>query len=881
MKNTNKWHLTDGEECVGTLSSDATRGLSSRDAAGRLKRNGKNDIWKIKRASVKGYALEVLSDLATVLLIVTAALAAVFDYRAEAVAICVILLVGGVLRVVTYIRAQRIFETMSRAVIPKTGVVRDGRVHMISSEDVVTGDILLLFAGDTVPADARIIQADNLAVSEDRITENKGAVPKSAATLDEGISVSVERRSNMLFAATTVVSGNARAVVTSTGRRTYVAARHGGLVIPAGEEIALISRLEVWCRYASLIMLGAVVVITFAALLRSSGAGNAASVFLSAISLAVASMSEYFCAIGRIIIANSVWAIKDSAAVKDAAAVEKIAETDCIIVASADMLKSGEITVDGGFSAEGAFSGALESKIFDRLLWMIHATTGALPAGVSFGGRGGDAYYDTVRRVCAENASSPLKPDGYSVRAYRRAGDDRSGGVDTVLISANAEITAVCGGSYARILALCSDYEADGEVRPLSDSVKRRIAEMCAEYEGEMATVIAVAKSETPFNNLTKIHAIQEKMTFVGFVALAEPLADNAAENIAVMRDAGYSFVLLSKGTDTEKAIAEKSGILRNTDRILAERECADLYSFSLDKGECALVNIPSGQAGAHAAEQLVAALKRGGRHTAYIGSRPADIRAMTGADVSFASVTDAPAVRTPLVLSSRADVPVSAESGGFVGAVSAVGASRSALLKIRQAISYMLSSQIARLAIMIGGAFFGSPLMNSVQLLILGLIVDFIAVLCISHGRPKKGSAAISLGETGLYKFDKSVMLPVLMGLIWGVTAIAAPYIAGVIAGGYSHGGAVTAMFAASLACSLICAAENGALPERGGVSGAHAAVLICFGVLAVALGVMAFAFPPFTALIGGSLDIASAVSAAAAPVFVLITYEICKKIG
>lgn len=886
MRSGNRWHLMSAEETLDQLRVDQSVGLSTKEASARLRRNGNNNIWKIKRASVWGYALEVLSDMATVLLIVTAILAAVFKYHSEAIAICIIILLGGALRVFTYIRAQRIFEDMSRRVIPRTRVVRDGKVYMISSENVVAGDILLLGPGDTVPCDARIISASDLAVAENKITENDAPVHKNESVLNASSHngfIAVESRSNMLFAATTVVSGNCRAVATSTGSRTYVAARHGGLIIPSGEEIPLISKLSVWCKYASLVMLAAVIVITFAALLGGDGTNSAVTVFLSVMSLAVASMSEYFCAIGCIVIANSMRDASDKAAIKDAASVEKIASVDCIVIPSVSMLKSGRAEIAGYCVGDRLNRGVRGfSSNLDMLLSYTYASTGALPGAL--GGYYGktDSYVDAVRRICEENKGSALGTGARAIKAYRRACEENSGGVDTVLLACDDGIDAVCAGDYSRVLSMCTELWSEGGSRPLTDLIRKKIIAECSAYEAETATVIAIAKRKSPFNNFSRIRAIQSDMTFVGFIAVSEPLIDGIEEKIRSCREAGYSFLLFSEGSHVEKAIAEKCGIITNRDRILSPKECTDIYTFSLDSGECAMALLPLGDAGVTAAGRMIECLEKDGRRCAFIGNGISDVAPMTNASVAMAAISKTSMARVPILLLSRSDVLLYTENsaGGFDCALHAVRYARGALVKIRKTVSYMLTSQIARLVIMISGAFFHTPLVNSIQLLILGLVVDFLAVLCISYAKPGAKETVASEEEMGLYGFDRKVLLPVVMGLLWGVVTISAPYVCDVIMNTDSSLGAPVAMFASSVICSVVAACENGAISSRKERSSMHTAVFCVFAAVALGLLLLAWLYSPFAMLIGGTtLTAATALAAVFAPVLLLATYELCKK--
>ena len=144
MKYQNNWHLLSSEEVLDRLSVDKYKGLSREEAKKRRRRYGSNSVWRVRRTSPYDAALATVFDIATLFLIVSSVFAAAFDRKYEAGAIIMILIIGGVLRAVTYIRANRILEDMARSKIPVTSVIRDGKVSLVSASGIVPGDIVFL-----------------------------------------------------------------------------------------------------------------------------------------------------------------------------------------------------------------------------------------------------------------------------------------------------------------------------------------------------------------------------------------------------------------------------------------------------------------------------------------------------------------------------------------------------------------------------------------------------------------------------------------------------------------------------------------------------------------------------------------------------------------
>ena len=144
MKYRNDWHLLKNADVVSELGTDMYKGLSEKEAARRKRKYGANNIWHVKRMSAFAAVCEALVDIATLLLIVSAAAAALFDKSGTALAVTVILILGGILRSVVYIRANRILEDMAEGFIPVAPVIRAGRMKLLPAQELVPDDILFL-----------------------------------------------------------------------------------------------------------------------------------------------------------------------------------------------------------------------------------------------------------------------------------------------------------------------------------------------------------------------------------------------------------------------------------------------------------------------------------------------------------------------------------------------------------------------------------------------------------------------------------------------------------------------------------------------------------------------------------------------------------------
>ena len=359
----NDWHLREADSVLAELKTDMYTGLSAKEAVIRRRREGANRIWYIHRTSVRETVIACLSDLATLLLVITAVFAAVFEESRSALAIVAVLILGAALRTATYCKARRVLEDNAAEGIPTCSVLRDGKMLLLSAAELVAGDIVFLEGGDMVPGDGRIVAGDDLAVSERGITANRDTVHKFETVIrtdEAGSAIPAEYRSNLLYAGSTVLWGQARMVVTATGAETLIVRKQGGIRVSAGEKLPLMERLTGWCRMSSLVMLACVMVITALALFLGHGFTGT---FLASMALAVASMSEYLTAIAYIIIAVAMQDTgrrrggqrdkkqKKAAVINDTTAVERIAGVKRLVLSDIRILKSGEMALHSWFAA--------------------------------------------------------------------------------------------------------------------------------------------------------------------------------------------------------------------------------------------------------------------------------------------------------------------------------------------------------------------------------------------------------------------------------------------------------------------------------------------------------------------------------------------------
>lgn len=792
--NTN-WHSWSEELLLGHFKVDRSKGLSASEASRRTAKNGPNRIWRVKHASAGRFAIQTLLDLSTVLLLIFAVITAVFEKNTEIFAIIGVTAFGGALRVLAYIRAQRIFEEKARGVIPRVRVIRGGEVKIVNAERLVTGDIVFLEAGDTVPADLRVLQSSELLVYENKITENKTIVFKNADVISEdaGDETPIEKRENMLYAGSTVVSGEARAVVVATGAKTLASSKYGTLLIPSGEKIQVCRTLSDWCRRLSLVMIGTVAVITvLGAVFKTS---SAVELLLTTLALAVASMSEFFTVLGYIVIAVSVKKADTEecgrAKIKDASSVEAMNDVDTIVIESAGMLKSGDITLNSYYLGDRTVNvdEHIDGYSPDQLLKLCYLTTGTLPQGQVSSGfslfdrQSSSVDYEAIHRVF--DGYFKAYPEEKAVEntvivGHEAAGSAESGGLDTVLICGRDGYEAIAGGPLETVLSCCTGIRKSGRVLPLTKEDTLHILSEAERLRSRGIQIVAVSRRDSPYRNMNRVSALQMCMTFEGFIAVSDRVHGDALDVIRKCRESTTRIVCFTEGSAEDRAFLKLVGILEGKSRYITLKEAAECDKITLEEGEFAAIETGWVES-AKRRREFLHKLKEGGASVSYISKEPSDMWAVKEVPVSFAVPEAAKIKKTiPQALRSAAHVVVtpSENGGGVYESFRALELAKGSMMNLRRAAEYLIASQSARFIFTAVTAFTKMKPVDPVHILILGLVIDFSVIILTAYRDPPWDMISVKKEKRRLPKSFSDFVYPLAVGAVWSVLVLAAPVV-------------------------------------------------------------------------------------------------------
>ncbi|MGH7419730.1 MAG: cation-translocating P-type ATPase, partial [Candidatus Rokuibacteriota bacterium] len=349
------WHALTVDAVLRELGTDPQRGLAADEADRRLQQYGPNELKREDRVSPLTLFLGQFKNILIIILLVATLLSALLGEMVDAAIILAIVVFCAVLGFIQEYRAERALEALKRMLTPAITILRGGREQEIPSKDLVPGDVMLLEAGDRIPADARLIEVHSLKCDEAPLTGESFPIDKDATPLPE--STPLGDRRNMALTGTTVTYGRARAAVTATGMNTEFGKIAAEVATVTDEKTPLEKRTEEigrWLGVLALTVCGLAVGISSAreALLGSISLEFVLSMVMFAIALAVAAVPEALAAIvtGALAVGMHEMA-KRNALVRKMPAVETLGCTTVICSDKTGTLTKGEMTVRRVFCA--------------------------------------------------------------------------------------------------------------------------------------------------------------------------------------------------------------------------------------------------------------------------------------------------------------------------------------------------------------------------------------------------------------------------------------------------------------------------------------------------------------------------------------------------
>lgn len=712
------WHSASSQDVLKSLEVDANSGLANGVVDDRLQVYGQNTISRTRKISLLKRFLAQFKSKTVIFLIVISLISFVVStiYSIEnsisSLLIIAILVFNAFVSAFHLFSCDNALSDIENATNPTVKVLRDGIIKNITSAQLVPGDIILLEEGDYITADARLIESYELRINESALTGEEVPVEKDAGDILEDI-VPFEKRSNMVYSGTTVIHGSAKAVVvatalnTETGKTTTIIEQQGGKKLPIESEIDVIGKVV-----NTVILVVCILVFIFSMLQNFTSSQPFVLItlnsVLSSLALAVATMPKGLPAIAIIVIAIGTQRIlKDKIVIKQTNALETIGKTNVICSDKTGIFTHKDMTLVKVFDGKNIVE--LGTDLLDENSSLV------LKLGAVCSTLQNDATEDAIKQACMRYNSMSESDIKNLMPKISEISFDSVRKSMSVITMINERPFAIVKGAPEVIIPKCNNCKV------------QEFLKLNEDLANEAYRVVALAMrplNEIPAN--PQAEEIETNLTFVGLLVLVEPFRNSIIKDIEVCNKAGIKTIMVTgDNLLTAKAVAKKMGLLTD------DAEAITGAQLSLMSDEELAQNINNYRLFARILPEdkvrIVKAWQSNGKVVTITGDSLQDAEALSLADVGCAIGkygTD--------VAKGNADIIILNNSFGSI--VRALKESRGLFCNIKKAVYYLCSCNIAELLLIFIGSFiFKTPILASVQLLLINLLTDCAPAISFS----------------------------------------------------------------------------------------------------------------------------------------------------
>ena len=708
------------QELIAELSTSAD-GLSSAEAAARLEKYGPNKLKDAEKPTLLQRFIEQLKDPMLIILMIAAAVSAVTNFIsgesfAEVFIILIVVLLNAVLGVFQESKAEAAIEALQTMTAATCKVLRDGKQVSIHSDQLVPGDVVLLEAGDAVPADGRLLESASLKIEEAALTGESVPVNKVIEALGlakDQSEVPLGDRKNMCYMGSTVVYGRGKALISRTGMDTEMGKIAGALANTEQEQTPLQRQLEQLSTILSKLVLGICLFIFIFDLIVAGSftLDSVLSTFMVAVSLAVAAIPEGLATVVTVVLSIGVTNMSHrNAVIRRLTAVETLGCTQVICSDKTGTLTQNKMTV--------------VQHVGDTTPL---ATAMALCSDAHLNEEGQAEGEPTEAALVNFAAKEGLPKDKLSAAEPRvdEAPFDSSRKMMSTIHTVDGAYVQYTKGAPDEILKRCTSYLENGKVLPMTEAKRAEILAANKNMADQALRVLAAAKrdwAEKPASNEPAF--LEQDLCFLGLTGMIDPVRPEVKPAIVECREAGIRPVMITGDhKDTAVAIAKELGIITDASQAITGAE--------LDKIPDSEIGEAVKKYGVYARVQpehkvrIVTAWKGNGAITAMTGDGVNDAPSIKSADIGVGM-----GITGTDVTKNVADMVLADDN--FATIVGAVEEGRRIYANIRKAIQFLLASNMSEVLGVFCATLLGFTLLNPVHLLFINLITDCFPALAL-----------------------------------------------------------------------------------------------------------------------------------------------------
>jgi len=699
-------------EDLGTCQT----GLTGEEAAQRLAKYGPNKLKEAEKPSLMQRFLSQLKDPMLLILLAAAAVSAVTNALSgesftEVFIILIVVLLNAVLGVVQESKAEAAIEALQTMTAAKCKVLRGGHQMTVENSQLVPGDVVVLEAGDAVPADGRLLESASMKIEEAALTGESVPVTKAVELLT-GDNVPLGDRKNMCYMGSTVVYGRGKAVVTATGMDTEMGKIAGVLAQTVQEETPLQRKLNELGKTLSKLVLGICIFIFIFDLIVAGefSLETVLNTFMVAVSLAVAAIPEGLATVVTVVLSIGVTNMsKHHAVIRRLTAVETLGCTQVICSDKTGTLTQNKMTV-------------VEHTGPTELLCTAMAQCN--DAALEEGGAVGEPTEAALVNFAAANGLDKGQLDARQPRCGEAPFDSGRKMMST-LHRTDTGFIQYTKGAPDEVLRRCTQYTEGGQILPMTEEKRAAIlAENKTMADKALRVLAAAARLYDALPDKQEAEDLEHDLCFIGLAGMIDPIRPEVKAAVAECRAAGVRPVMITGDhKDTAVAIGKELGIISDASQAVTGRELDGLSDEELDKA-VEKYSVYARVQPEHKV-RIVNAWRRKGAVTAMTGDGVNDAPSIKSADIGVGM-----GITGTDVTKNVADMVLSDDN--FATIVSAVGEGRRIYDNIRKAIQFLLASNMSEVLGVFFATLLGFTLLNPVHLLFINLITDCFPALAL-----------------------------------------------------------------------------------------------------------------------------------------------------
>ena len=726
------WYTLSTKEVEKQMQTNIEFGLNEKQVEDKQNKFGLNKLEEKKKESIVIKFIKQFNDFMIIILIIASIISAVVarlegsnDYF-DSIIIIAIVVFNAIMGLVQEAKAEKSLEALKKMTAPTCRVKRNGKISTIKSEQIVPGDIVLLEAGNYVPADCRLISSSNLKIEESSLTGETVPVLKEANSILKE-KTALGDMVNMAFSTTIVVNGHGEAIVTDIGMNTKVGKIAKMIITNEAPETPIQKKLEEVGKSLGIACLGICLLIFVIGLLKKI---EPIEMFMTSVGLAVAAIPEGLPAIVTIMLSIGVTKMaKKNSIIRKLPAVETLGSSSVICSDKTGTLTQNKMQVTKIANING------ETNDKEYIKWLMGMATMCTDVEISKENGKMELTGEPTEKAIVSKALDEGQNKNELYNVMKRVKDipfDSSRKMMTTIHKMPNGYRVITKGAPDVLLKRCNKVYDNGNVTTLDYSKTKLIENQNNKMADEALRVLAIAYLDIPsLPSRIDTETVEKNLIFIGLIGMIDPPREGVKEAVATCKKAGIKTVMITGDhIITAKAIAKDLGILRGSDLAVTGEELDKIPQSILQK------NIMNYSVFARVTPEhkvrIVKAYQSTGAVVAMTGDGVNDAPALKNADIGIAmgkNGTD--------VAKNAADMVLTDDN--FVTIVEAVKQGRNIFDNIKKAVHFLIATNIGEIVTIFLGLVLGlkSPLL-AIQLLWINLVTDSLPAIALGLEKPE-----------------------------------------------------------------------------------------------------------------------------------------------